>query len=736
MNPILRASRCSTSVRASLRAPVAAVVLGLTSVTFSPTFFAAAAVAAAPHADERTQQLEDFVHFAIIARPELAAAYGQRLLDSPLTDAELAELLERSSVGLQRFDEAMARALLRPELEDVAAELGLRIENGRMDLARETDRIEQAIDMLVGTQRERLLGERRLNAAGEYAVPALLRRVTGARDQRVRVASIGMIRQIGRLSVSPLVAALPWIDAESQRVVCELLGDIRYDHAAPALRELMLSESASTSVRDAAGRAYRQILSGELPLDVLYTDLARKYFEDAQSLIAYPFEATNNVWRYDMHVGLVGVEVPTVVFGQIMAMRSAARAVEFDANSDEAIALYIAANLRRARLLPADAEDPIFGDSPYTPEFYATVFGPRIGQRVLSIAMDRRDTPLVRSAIQALAETTGGANLFHSSPDARRPLAEALQYPDRRAQYDAALTLARALPDFSFDGMQRVVPLLATAVRLGDQAFAVVIASDEENRQVEATRLRSMGYTVVAAEASAASIAAGLSDVPGVDLIVVRLETAESTREAVRTIRQAARLQATPVLVIATSLDAIALTREYTGNLLVSVTRPVSEDAHRLVIDELMDRAVGGRMTESESEIYAIESLSALRDIAISGGGVYNILDAEGALLDALQARRGGVRMLVADILSLLETDGSQRALFAAAIAASGAERISLLDRVAASVRRFGNRAERRHVLAIIDLVDNTSGETAESAARVHGALNLEGTDAVRLIRP
>jgi len=733
MKSILRASRCPNVFGASLRAPVAAALLGFAAASVPAGSATAFAVTVA---DERLQHLEDFVHFAIIAKPELAAAYGQRLLDSSLSDGELAELLEGSSIGLQRFDEAMARALLRPELEDVAAELGLRIENGRMELARQSHRIDQAIDMLIGTQRERLLGERRLAAAGEYAVPALLRRVTGSRDQRLRVACIGMIRQIGRAAVTPLVVALPMIDAESQRVVCELLGDIRYDHAAPALRELMLSEAAPTSVRDAAGRAYRQLLSGELPLSVLYTDLARRYFEDTQSLVAYPFEATNNVWRYDTHVGLIGTEVPTVVFGQIMAMRSAARAVEFDPAADDAIALYVAANLRRDRLLPADAEDPIYGDSPYTPEFYATVFGPRIGQRVLSLAIDRRDTPLVRSAIAALSETTGGANLFPESAEVRRPLVEALRYPDRRVQYDAALTLARALPDFSFDGMQRVVPLLASAVRLGDQSFAVVVASDEENRMVESTRLRNLGYTVVSTESSAAAISAGISDVPGIDLIVVRMEGVEAAREAIRTIQRTPRILATPVLIVATPLDAVALTRDYSANMLVSVTRPVSDEGHRLVIEELVQRASGGRITESEGEIYAIESLSALRDIAISGGGIYNLLDSEGALLDALDARRGGVRMLVAEILALMGTDASQQKLFAAAIAASGGEQISLLERVAISVRRSGNRAERRHVLAIIDLVDNSSGALAEAAGRVHGALDLGGTDAVRLIRP
>ena len=56
----------------------------------------------------------------------------------------------------------------------------------------------------------------------------------------------------------------------------------------------------------------------------------------------------------------------------------------------------------------------------------------------------------------------------------RQPLLEALAYPDRRVQYEASLTLARALPPTAFNGDYRVVPLLASAVRTGAAAFVVV----------------------------------------------------------------------------------------------------------------------------------------------------------------------------------------------------------------------------------------------------------------------
>ena len=94
----------------------------------------------------------------------------------------------------------------------------------------------------------------------------------------------------------------------------------------------------------------------------------------------------------------------------------------------------------------------------------------------------------------------------------------------------------------------------------------------------------------------------------------------------------------------------------------------------------------------------------------------------------------GGTRMLVADILALINTDMSQRKLFDSALAASGDEQAELFDRVADSVRLFGDKAEERHVTALLDVIANSDGAVAEAAASVHGALNLPTSGAVQML--
>lgn len=681
-----------------------------------------------------TQLLDDFVHYALVAKPDLAAANAQALLDSGITDAELAKLLDEGKVTLEKFDRAVSRAQLVPELADIVAELARRVEAGRLDLARDRDRIEEAIGMLIGNQRQKLLAKRRLEAAGEYAVPSLLKQITEGRDETLKAACEMMLRTIGRPAVTPLCEAmLNLADPTAQRITCDILGEIGYPHAGPFLAELSQDPNAAAPVREAAGRAFLRVGGVDAPLSVLYSNLAQQYFHNTTSLIAYPYEATNNVWKYDPFVGLEPVSVPTEIFGQVMAMKRAARAAQIDPNNAHAIGMFVAANLKRENDLPDGLSDPIYGEPRFSPAYYATVFGTDICLDVLALALDELDTPLVRDALAALTQTTGGTDLLAAGRQ-RQPLLEALDYPDRRVQYEAAITMGKALPRQPFSGDYTVVPLLASAVRTSNQSFAMVVADSDEDRRVIAGRLENLGFSVIGSAASVASLEAEVAEAVGVDLVIVRKDRPEMAMQVVDDLRLVPKTAAVPVLMIATSVDLPALSRDYLGQTSVKVVPWASDEAFEAAVDQLLLRAAGGRMDEAEAEIYAIESLEVLRDIALSCSPAYSVADAESSLIDALDTRYGGTRMLVAKILALIESDRAQRTLFDAALAAEGGEQVELLNYVCDSVKLNGPRAEDRHVRALLRLVADATGQTAEAAARLHGALNLPVAGAVELL--
>jgi hypothetical protein len=684
------------------------------------------------------QHLEDFVHYTLTANPDLASAHAEALFSSGLTDAELAELLdsEGSRVRPERFDEAVVRGLRIPEIEQSAAELARRVEKGRLDLARNGQRIAEAIAMLTGAQRARLLARQRLMHAGEYAVPALLKQILEGTDERLKNQCQRMLVDIGRQAVTPLCEALLELgDAVQQARVCEVLGEIGWPHAAPTLKALTMDQSAAPTAREAAERAMRSVLGQTPPADLStqHAELARQYFAEQDSLIAFPSEPTNNVWGFRWSIGLEPTPVPTAIFGEVLAMRNALRAIQADASNRAALGLFVAADLRRENQLPAGQSDPIYGQEKYSPEFYATVFGTRICQDVLALALDGYDTPLVRDAISALAKTTGGGNLFTGN-ESRQPLLEALTYPDRRTQYDAALTLARALPTERFTGDFAVVPLLASAVRTGNAVFALVIADDEEDRRTLSSMLDGLQFQVAGQGATIDDLHVAIAEAVGIDLVIVKQEAVGAVTDTLARLRREPKTAAAPVLVQAAAVDMGRLLEEFRADRRVKVGPSGDEQRFASQVDHLLQQAVGGRMTEAEAEAYAIESLAALRDIAISKTTAYDIAEAQPALVDALQVRRGGTRLLVAEILALIDSDRAQRALFDAALSSADQEQVDLLIQVAASIRQHGDRAEQRHVDALIDLLRGAMGPAAEAVARVHGALNLPETDAIQLL--
>ncbi|MCA9284846.1 MAG: hypothetical protein KDA22_06520, partial [Phycisphaerales bacterium] len=434
--------------------------------------------------------LEDFLHYLRIAKPDLAAASAQSLFETGISDAELAALVDERGLN-DRVDEVLRVSRGMEGAEDLIADFESRLEQGQRDLSRDPDRVKKAVAMLVGTRRQQMLAEGRLLNAGEYAVPELLRQVIETKDPGMELAATDMLIRIKRQAVTPLGEALPMVDPASQRKISDILGAIGWPHAAPYLLALALDESASSDVRQSAMENFNRVGGGANDLSAQLTALALRYFDDEQSLVAFPGEAMNNLWSWDSFVGLVPQPVPTEVFGDIMAMRLSRDALKVNPGNGEALAVFVAANLKRENDLPADATDPVFGDNRLSPQFYATAAGTTTSSRVLGMGLDRLNTPLVRDAIAALRDTAGNANLFSGSD--QQPLLECLRYPDRRVQVESALALATALPEQPFPGDFSVVPLLASAVRTGNQVFAAVVARSQEDRQVLAGRLKDMG---------------------------------------------------------------------------------------------------------------------------------------------------------------------------------------------------------------------------------------------------
>ncbi len=734
MDRTFRTSTTTSLVRAF--AIGGALLTGFEAAGLGSTVFAAETPVAQDAAQaDRVRMVGDFLHYVLIAKPDLAEAAGQKLFASGITDGELADIVSENDLG-DKVERSLRRGRGMAGVGPMVTEFEQRLESGRLDLARDQDRIKEAIGMLDGSLRAQMMGKRRLIEAGEYAIPQLLDVIVSGRDPQLEIRVTSVIEEIKRQAVLPLCAALPEVSPSVQVKVCRMLSNIGWPTAIPTLLDVATTRGTTPEVKDAAMTAFRRLGGTSTDVSFAYTALAKKFFDEEQSLVAYPGDPANMVWSYGPHSGLVQTPVATSIFCQVMAMRNARAALVADSSNRTALAVYVASDLRRENQMGVNESDPFADDAKYSPQFFATAAGSSTARSVLAMAIDSKDTALVRDAIEALGMTVERGRMVAAG--GRQPLLECLRYPDRRAQYDTALVLGAAMPEKAFAGDNQVVPLLANAIRATNDSYAAVVASTEEDRNSIASKLSKIGFSVIASGSSFYDLESEINRANGIDLVIVQGD-ASTAVEAVGQVRNFARTGATPVLLMNSGADKIAMDREFAGDRgTASFINGGTDAQFESAVDALMSVAAGGRLTEAESMTYTRNALQTLAGIARSGNGVYSISDAESSLLAAMSTISGGMRLLVAEVVSLVDSEASQQSLLDAALAAGGNEQVALLDYAASSARSFGNKAADRQVDALRRLIASSTGEgnarTADAAGRLYGSLDLSPDETVRLI--
>jgi hypothetical protein len=685
---------------------------------------------------QRLTWLTDWMHYTRIAQFDLARANAKALLDSGITGPELVNLVEDVAKKPTEFTDVVLSAQRYAELEEVAAGLQKLFEQGRLEAARNAEEITRNIELLTGTQRERLLGRQRLVFAGEYAMPQLLAafldRGNVARQTQVRTVMV----ELGRQAVIPLVTALPKLDPGGREAVVALLGDIPYYTSVPFLYELRAAPG-NDAVRTACDRAIEKItqnLTPNVPIAERFYTLAGEYYGESPSLTSFPGEDVQLLWSYDPGAGLIATPVATPVYHEAMAMRLCERALRHDARQADALALWLAANFSREIDTPEGYVNPVYGADRRDAMYYAVAAGASADQRVLGRALDTRDTPLARRAIAAIDQTAGGAALW-SGEGQRRPLLEAIGYPNRRVQYEAALALGTAQPRTPFEGSDRVVPILASAIRNASARYALVVAKEPEVGTGHADTLRARGFTLLPPARQLADAEQAINEAPGLDLIVAHLPAAE-TDQLITQMRGRPNLRAVPVLALVDAQGYAELGAKYQADQLVRIARTgLNPEQVAAASNQLIDRATGGLISAEEATQYKIRALTVLRDLALAASTVLNVGDAAAPLIGALSENTGGLRLTIAEVLSYIPLKSAQVALMDAALAAGGDEQIALLAWVSNSAKRNGNMLDQRHIASLLKLATGSGSDAqATAAAALMGALNLPNAELVPLI--
>ena len=696
---------------------------------------------------EQARLLQDVLHYVLVANIELAQASAEKLMESGIADQDLALLVQEQNLT-ERLERALARSRKMGDgITKAMATLETRVENGRRALARNGRMIQSAVDNLVGSGRQQVYARARLMSAGEFAVPALLRAATGVGNDQLALAAQRMLTQLGSAAVAPLVAALPDLDGSNQVLVCEILGTIGSPAAAAGLRALELAKDGSQEVASAAGRAYTACGGKGASVSAEYTSLARAHFDRRSALLAQPYEPNNFAWTWEGD-GLMPVAVPTEAFHAVMGMQSARAALQADSANAQALALFVANDLRREAVM-GESPDPVSGDRAYSAAFFATAAGATIGQDVLALALGADDLGLARTALMHLGEIAGEQRLAPSDVSAA---CEALTYGDRRVRFDAALLFGSLAPTTSFAYDSSVVPTLASILAVGADPLAAVIATSNEDRAALQQKLSAAGFRVVGGDFTTFEELEAELGSTAVDLLVVQMMAPEragrrpaddagsrtdvnGTARAVSGLRASRTMASVPALVSVGAAESGRVRAAMGTDMntqLFEIGAP--DEAFTAAVTSIMGSVAGGAMTAEDASGYAGSALAALRAIASKPGCALDVGVAEPQLLDALARFEGESRLDVAKTVAMLKSARAQCALADAALAASGDEQAALLRALAASARMGGNRLQPRHIDGLRALIGSSSGVTAVAAGQAWGALDLPVADSVGLI--
>jgi HEAT repeat protein len=703
----------------------------------APATDAAAATSAPAPTGPLKSLADDYLHYSLVNNLDLAQANGQAILNANPAPKDLLAAFEDAANG-RNPREIMIRNQERPELRDVSSQLLDRLEEGYRSVARDPARIRADIERLDNGPRAYNNARDHLVAAGQFAAPLFIEYLQNNDKASLRPYILRVMVEIGRPLMLPLLEALQVNDPGIRIALVKVIGEIGYPQALPALRSIQVDAATSGELKNAVDQAIASIdktggAANTAPA-ALFLKSANNYYDKKPSYQPLLLsEKTNPVWVFDKGLNNVApLQVPTVIWTDVMALHNAEETLALDGNNSEAISLWLSADLRREIALPAGAADPTHDNTKPEAAFYARAFGPIYVNPVLSRALDAHDAALALRAIDALEATGGISGLVSASNGA--PLIRALTYPDRDVRFHAAFALARANPTSSYPSAFRVVPTLAEALGSKEQPVALIVSSDEDVRNKLADGLRggATPYTIY----SASTLAKALDEAKTASTISAVIVASGPEADGVQlSAHTDHRLDSASVVVLAPT-DQV---KPWSGDRASYKTVDEHSDAAAVTtaIGQVSTALGTGGGSAAANADYVKTSLELLHMIAADHKSIYSINDAVPALSNAIKDSDAAVVTSAANVLGELNNADAQRTLASAALASdvNAALRAPLLTAVAESAKHTGNALDASAVNSLIKVVQTEKDPAVRlAAATALGALNVPSNQASTLI--
>ncbi|MBN1787518.1 MAG: HEAT repeat domain-containing protein [Sedimentisphaerales bacterium] len=413
-------------------------------------------------ADTLEDDWNDFLHYTVIGRFDLASGFAQKIIESKPDPLALLELSEKNPRGYAIVTKVHST---NPELAPLAAKILDIIEAGRFARRSDSEIILAEIKRLSSTVRGKYTAIERLRNAGEYAIPYMLDALADENRKSEFANITSALGEIGRAAIRPLTASLAMDNPAVKGEVIKALGKIGYPESLGYLKYIAENDS-SDQLRQLAADSMRQIDSTSLNKSAaqLFYEIADNYYYKSDSVSISEDANTANIWFWDNQAKALAREgVDKAYFYELMAMRCCEWSLKADPDFGSAIATWIAAFFRVEK---TGLDYPkYFGPGHPDAMTYATTLGPEYLHQALARGVRDKDDAVALGTVEALAKNAGEKSLMYMYKTSQ-PLVDALRYDNRAVKFTAAIAIALAGPVEKFRESEFVAQNLAEAVTI------------------------------------------------------------------------------------------------------------------------------------------------------------------------------------------------------------------------------------------------------------------------------
>lgn len=560
------------------------------------------------------------------------------------------------------------------EIQQVAQSILERAKVERNALSRDAEAIEALVVVATSKDSDYPTRQKAVNTLiaqhGEFAVPALVKRLGNKEDEDAQILAIETLSQLRNSATLPLIEALKSSEELVVRNAAAALHQIGDDRAIPAMARL--EGSTSDAVSKIAKKFLAKKGAAGNAVDLLLAQ-SKGYLSGS-----VPAGAMSSVVWQLVDDQLVATEVAPLLYPTELAKSCAADAVKLAPSSVAARSSLAQAYLAQTQLIEnsiAMGDEATKALEPVVAELRiaAMATGTDALRGALEAGLKDRHAVVATGAIKALSQAELIGTIDQSS------LVAALQSTDKRVRYAAADALVRASGGAVVPQASTVVAVLAEAVTEEAVRTIQVIDAGRESAAAAEAASRVRG-NAVDASASAVEGMHSLLVNPNVDVVVINENLPDrDPADVIGNIKKDTRMANTRVLVVAKDVEKA---KERFGDSVGVIQGPLTGEG----LVAAVNTALEGVTTPSNlrAEAYASQASESLLAIASQKG------DISGAIGNiAKQLNRGdAVAVPAAKALGLSGSAGELPAL----VAALGAGSLDLKKASAEAIGRVLGR--------------------------------------------